>query len=289
MTPSRPTLRGPDGTTAVVAPDAGGRLASLRIAGRERLVTEPGEDPRLDWGCYLMAPWAGRLAEARLPIGDTAHQLVADHGRHAIHGVALDAAWTVEAVTATRTVLSAALDPVRWPPGGHVREDISLGPGQASLRATVTAGSEPMPASLGWHPWFARPNRGDMTLRCDAARVLLTDDEVIPDGTSQPVHGHLDLREGPPLEQRRIDDCFTDVREPVVLSWPDLRLTIRSDVTTYVIYTPERGASVEPQTAWPNAPALAAAGVPGTGLVHLEPGESLSLATELTWSVTPAA
>ena len=42
---------------------AGGRLASWVMAGCERLLVEPaaGIAPSLGWGCYLMAPFVGRV------------------------------------------------------------------------------------------------------------------------------------------------------------------------------------------------------------------------------------
>ena len=47
---------------AVVEP-AGSRVRSLVVDGRDLLVA-PGDDPLL-WGCYPMAPWAGRLDRGR--------------------------------------------------------------------------------------------------------------------------------------------------------------------------------------------------------------------------------
>jgi len=42
---------------------AGGRICSLVLRGRERILSLPaqGIEPSIAWGCYLMAPFAGRL------------------------------------------------------------------------------------------------------------------------------------------------------------------------------------------------------------------------------------
>ena len=50
---------GDDRLAVTVAPGQGARLASLVVAGHERLVTR-GDDP-LGWGAYPMVPFAGRL------------------------------------------------------------------------------------------------------------------------------------------------------------------------------------------------------------------------------------
>ncbi|HTC85066.1 MAG TPA: hypothetical protein VK656_00070, partial [Candidatus Acidoferrum sp.] len=55
-------------------------------------------------------------------------------------------------------------------------------------------------------------------------------------------------------------------------------------VGTYVIHTPPSGICIEPQTSWPDAPVLASRGIRGTGLVRLEPGDSLRSTTAWSWS-----
>ena len=52
-------------------------------------------------------------------------------------------------------------------------------------------------------------------------------------------------------------------------------------LTSVVVHTRAASFCVEPQTAWPNPVALEAAGVSGTGLVTLEPGERF--AASMTW------
>ena len=57
----------------VVDPGAGGRVASLEVAGLELLVSRI--DDVLRWGCYPMAPFTGRLAHGRLAWAGRVHQL----------------------------------------------------------------------------------------------------------------------------------------------------------------------------------------------------------------------
>ena len=113
---------------------------------------------------------------------------------------------------------------------------------------------EPMPASIGWHPWFRR-------------RLLAVGDAT-GEGASAPVELDLDAaavyeRDADGITTRRKvspppgpwDECFTDLRHPPVLRWPDvLELTLKSDARDWVVYTePENAICVEPQTAPPGA------------------------------------
>lgn len=281
------------GDQATIDLDAGGRVASLVAGGAERLVAAPPPSAdaaaqRTGWGCFLMAPWVGRLTRATLPDGT---RVPATHGHHALHGTAIDAAWilvdddaaAMQDREASHLRLACDLGDGGWPHGGAVTLDAHLSEGQLELTADVRAGKAPMPAALGWHPWFARPADGDLALELRAERVLTTDAELLPDGGTAPATGDLDLRGGPLLGERHVDHCYIDVAEPVVVRWPDLDLELSMGCQTYVVYTPAGAACVEPQSAWPDAPTLDANGHTETGLAHLGPGDTLTRTFTLRW------
>jgi aldose 1-epimerase len=140
-----------------------------------------------------------------------------------------------------------------------------------------------MPAALGWHPWFDR--RGlPVRLELDAASVLETSD-MIPTGRVLAAAGPLDLRGGPVLGDRRLDDAYLDARSPAVLEWPDLRLTLDFSPAPgpVVVYTPEHAVCVEPQTATPNALALPEAEAAAAGVRFLDAGETFEARLSLSW------
>ena len=247
-----------------------------------------------------MAPWAGRLADGRYRAEDgRLVQVPRTHGRHAIHGLVWDRPWTVADASQDRAVLTCDVPADLWPPGCSVRHAVRLSGDRLELVASVTAGlagsagsASPtrsaatgraaMPVALGWHPWFRRDlggsgARGEVALRVDAAEVLKTD-RLIPTGEKTPVLGRTDLRRGPRLGRRRLDHAYVAACSPAVLTWPDLELTIAWDPTpaTLVVHTPASSLCVEPQTAWPNAPAFEGAARKRSGLRMLRPGESLS-------------
>ena len=173
----------------VVDLDAGGRLASLRVAGAERLVTSapPGRLEPIMWGCYLMAPWAGRLGHGRVPLDGVDHRVPPTYlPDHPVHGLVLDRPWQVESADDASAALRCALPDDRPPFAGTVRQQIRLSADGLTLAAQVRAARR-MPAALGWHPWFRRPDHGDLVVRVDADEVLVTDEDLVPTGARAPV------------------------------------------------------------------------------------------------------
>lgn len=263
--------------------ERGGRLSSLRVGDEELLLTtDDPSDRSIRWGSFPMAPWAGRLRDGILDWEGRRYQLRQTLGRHAIHGVVWDRAWTVDLATSSEIELSCALEPAGWPLGGLVRQRIQLEPDGVRLVAEIVA-ERSMPAALGWHPWFRRRST-DARLRVDADEILVTRG-LIPTGQRTKVRGMTDLRRGPAMAGRRLDHAYVDVRSPAVVTWPDLELTIEFEppASVVVVHTPPRGFCVEPQTAWPDAFSSELRSVPGTGLTTLGPGETLRAAAHVRW------
>ena len=224
---------------AIVLPDAGGRLGSVVVAGHELLVNDNRDDP-VRWGCYPMAPWAGRIRLGRFAFGGRQHQLPLGAPPHALHGVALDRPWRVDGAT----TISIDLDE-RWPYPGRVRQEFALDEEGLDVTMTLEAG-EPMPATIGWHPWFRRvlvPGDPPVALRFVADEMLVRHEDGVPTGERTPP------TPGP------WDDAFTGVRDGPVLEWPGrLRLELTSSCAWWVVYSmPEHAVCVEPQSGPPDA------------------------------------
>ncbi len=263
------------GVRALIDPARGGRLASLSIDGRELLRSAPSpDDVSIRWGCFLMAPWPGRLADGRFRWRGRERRLPRTHGRHAIHGLGWARPWRVTERAETEAALELDLAAAGWPPGGVVRERFVLAPGSLRLEAAVLT-ELAAPAALGWHPWFLR--RGGARLRL-AAESVLEVEGMIPTGRALPIRGSLDLAVGPELGRRRLDTTYVGVRSPIDIAWPDLelRMSFGAEITAAVVYTPREVFCVEPQTAPPNALAKA-------GATLLQAGDSLESTVTLEW------
>ncbi|MBI5289067.1 MAG: hypothetical protein HY873_08850 [Chloroflexi bacterium] len=284
-----------DDARATIAPDVGGRLLQLEIhdgmawqplllapVDPEVLVDEP-----LAWGCYPMTPWPGRIADAHFAWQGRDYVLPANDGPHAIHGRGVFNEWRVAAESSTSCRMELDLAGP-WPFPAHAIHEIRLAPGEITLRQELRSTSDaPFPGGVGWHPWFRRDVRPghEPRIGLDGAQVYETAPDLIPNGRLVPVSGATDLRLGPVLGERRLDSCYRDIRGPIVLRWRDLELTIAStpNMGHAVVYTPERGFCVEPQTCAPDAFNLAARGIEDTGLAVVDPGTPLIAETIWHW------
>ena len=265
---------------------AGGRLRSLVLAGRERLLVEPaaGLEPSIGWGCFLMAPFIGRVFEGTVRWGGRTAKLPLNSGRQAIHGAVFDVPWEVAAQTPQSVTLACAFDPARWPFRGSMTQRVAIVSGRLTLEAEILA-QEPMPAAIGSHPWF-RSDGADLRVGVQSNSVLRLAPDLIPTGELLPVDGRTDLHARPGLAGLRLDDVFVSVTSPVVVDWPDLELTLAFEqpVRAVVVYSHPQAVCVEPATAWPDSIRLAAAGRNDTGLVSLAAGERLRASTSWSWT-----
>ncbi len=228
------------GCSATVDLVAGGRLASLVVGGHELLRTT-GTSP-FGWGSFPMVPYAGRVRDATLAFAGQRYSLPVGDPPHAMHGTVTDRRWQRVGEDAIATDLGPG-----WPFRGQVIQHFELATDHLRCRMELHA-EEPMPASIGWHPWFLRRLKGtpagsDLELDLDAGAMYRRDAAGI--ATTELIR--------PPAGPW--DDCFTDLRRPPTLRWPGvLGLTIESDCPAWVVFTfPTDALCVEPQTAPPDA------------------------------------
>ncbi|MEO7665080.1 MAG: aldose 1-epimerase [Candidatus Limnocylindrales bacterium] len=254
-------------------PRAGGRISSLEIGDDELLVTSSPEGP-VYWGCYPMAPWAGRIREGRFRFRGHDLELPLGAPPHAIHGIAYDRPWDV----VDGTTIALELGPP-WPFRGDLVQRFELTPDRLDLTLELRA-TEAMPAVLGWHPWFRR------TIGVAAVELAFRPDAMLTrDATGLPTGELVDPSAGP------WDDAFTGVRRPVRLTWPGrLALEIDSTCDWWVAYTERPDAvCIEPQSAPPDAVNLAGRAPRGIDLgpAVLEAGQVLR--HSMTWRWTRLA
>ena len=241
----------------IVSVRDGGRIRSLVVDDHELIVTE-GDGP-MRWGSYPMVPWAGRIRDGRFRFGGRDVQLPINLPPNAIHGTAFVRPWTVVGPD----TLAIDLGP-DWPFAGRVHQRFGLRPGGLDVELALEA-DEPMPGSIGWHPWFRRvltgtadrprPPSSPVELRFEADRMYVRDADGLPTGALTPPGPHP------------WDDCFTGVHAAPRLTWPGvLALEIRSSADHWVVYEPPEAVCVEPQTSPPDfttiAPVTVEPGVP---------------------------
>ena len=269
---------------AVVDPARGGMLRSVTIAGDELLVPPcdyAGPIPR--HGSFVLAPWVGEMAHGRLPFRGRTVVLPPNVGPHAVHGLVLDAPWTVVDVAGDAVTLRRDLA-APWPFGGWVTQRFELDGGGLTQRVTVHAGSEAMPGAFGWHPWFRLPDGGASRVTVDADHYLELRPDLLPTGKILPATGDLDLRGGRELDGRPLDMVLIGAGSPALLELPSRTVEISFDaaIDIVTVFTEPGFVCVEPWTSWPDAAAWAARGA-ATGLIDLDAGGAVSRWMRWSW------
>ncbi len=226
-----------------IAPHAGGRITQITHDGFDLLIPYgPDAAAPTAWGCYPMVPWAGRIRRGRFTFDDQPYQLVRNFEGHAIHGVGFEMAWAVTSHEPSTAELDLVLpSDERWPFGGRAWQRFEIVGDRVRLAMSVRAGQRPMPAAIGWHPWFVKPESVGFTPTAMYAR----DDDGIPTGEL------IDVRDG------ALDDCFLNT-QPVIVEFAGRRLRLTSDCDHWVVYDrPKHATCVEPQTGPPDSFTLA--------------------------------
>jgi aldose 1-epimerase len=245
----------------------GGRLASLIVRGIELLAPRQRDNDLLHWGCYPLAPWAGRVRNAMFPFDGRMVGLETDLPPHAIHGLGYRFPWTAAGPAHLQCDLSSL-----WDFGGRLDQRLVITFESLELSLTVTATTKRMPAMLGWHPCFRRrlaTGAPEVVLGFEPTGMWERDASDIPTGRI------IDVPKGP------WDDCFSGVAQAPVLTWPGQRsLRIESETPNWVIFDelPEI-VCVEPLTDAPD--------VFNRRPTVLEPGESTTLTMRLVWEPPP--
>ena len=261
-------LRSPDASIRI-DPALGGRLVSW-VVGDLELLGGRSDVPE-EYGCYPMAPWAGRVRDNHLRWAGAEHDLPATYCGWAMHGTVLAKCWDVVEVSDAHVALVTELGPT-WPWRGRAHLTWQLD--AASLRSTLAVSSDgpSFPAEVGWHPWFRRRlERGaELSWSMRATAMLERGPDHLPTGRTV----------SPPPAQGPFDDAFAVADGRVEIRWPGvLTVTCQSDVAWVVIYDElDDLVCIEPQSGPPD----------GLGRsTPVTPGSPRSASVSWTWATDP--
>ena len=288
---SRVTLKAGN-SVATLAPDVGGGISELILAGheillRERNVDADEADPR-NLGEFPMGPWVNRVANGRFAWQER-EICVADgpgHDPQGLHGIGWRRSWSISDRSDTEASLGITWNGgAGWPfPFGLTRRFV-LDPCRFKIEARLTnLGSQPMPFAIGFHPYF--PTRGAV-VRAKTSAAWITDGAGLPASVGlEDVAARF--QSGLFIADEPLDNCFVGWDGIVVIDWPTHTVTMRTEpALRYLqVYSPVNGGRfcVEPQSAIPDAfnrdPAT-------SGVCILPPGADFSVS--LLLNVTPNA
>jgi len=275
-----------------VLPGLGGcwSFGQIQVDGRWLDLVRPTPDEGLldpeATSSFPLLPWSNRIREGVLEWGGERFQLVRNGADgSAIHGAVRQLPWHVASHTENAIDLrfsSSEAVGVNWPWRFCAQQILTLVKDGLVVMMSVTNEDEvPFPAGLGQHPYFQRrlgsadavlTTDADAGYELEAGMALAAAGEVPP---------RADYRAGRPLGEDFVDDVLTDLGgTPASWRYPDLgvevSLIVDASYGHLVLYEPvgSEHFAVEPVTHVNDAFTLLARGVPGTGLVVVEPGET---------------
>ncbi len=299
-----------DAIAADVDHALGAGLASLRVrtpAGPWADVLRPAP-PRTTWfndlACYVLAPWSNRIRGGRFRFRGREVTLRPDWpDGTAIHGAVKDRPFRIldRAPMSARLRLESAEHAAinwPWPFACEVRYELRPGVLRADLRLHNRA-DEPVPAGLGFHPYFAA---GPAAFGPVSTAVLTGGrypcEHMLPTGPARADDLSRSLAAGLAPIGTPMDDAFAPPppgAPPARVAWagPDhtlvATLAASPDLGHRVIFSRGTLLCVEPVSMVNDGFNLADAGMQGTGVRVLAPGEHWDAWWELRVAWEPRA
>jgi aldose 1-epimerase len=278
-----------------LAPELGGTVCGFTYRGCHVLrPTLNGAHDPLEAAAFALVPYANRIAKGSFQFGGRAVRIAANAPgeTYPLHGQGWREPWDSRVLSDRQAVLSYMHDPDGWPWSYAVEQAFTLN--DRSLRIDLTLRNTcdaPMPAGLGWHPYF--PRRPGARLRAGVRGAWLVDEEGIP--TSHIADARLgDWSRGESIERNSaIDHCLTGWSGLAQIDLPAERLAVTiaaSDAMRWLhVYIPSGRDffCVEPVSHMPNAVNRAEPHAT-TGMTVLEPGASLAVWIEVGVREAPA-
>jgi len=174
---------------------------------------------------------------------------------HAIHGQGWQSVWQVESYNEHAATLSFDHPAADWPWHYRAWQTFELSANRLTVELQLqNLAPEPMPAGLGWHPFFPK---NDAQLTADVDLIWPSDDNMIP---QPPTHSATaqQLKTGCAVRALTLDNAFGAHSTTARLHWPaqarTLQLQASAELGHLVIYTPptENFFCVEPVSHAPN-------------------------------------
>ena len=282
----------------LVCPEIGGAIARFRWGGRD--ILRPVSDAAIaagevrQMGVFPLAPYSNRVARAQLLANGQAFALRPNFPGepHSLHGFGWQRPWRVAAQTEQRVVLALEHQPDDdWPFACRLVQRIVLEDRILRLQLTLTnTDSRPMPAGLGFHPFF--PIDDALHLQTGWQGMWQMGEDRLPtEHTAVPPRA--DFSSPRPVRGWVVDHCFTGWNRSAALQYARHTVLIEAgeSAPNIVCFVPGDGRpfiALEPVSNINNAHALAARGVPDTGLQILQPGASFEIAMSLSVEGNPA-
>lgn len=274
----------------VLDPARGGSIARFDWHGPDggiRELMRPSSGSSIfDVACFPLVPFSNRIAHGRFRSGGHEVSLASNfpgvEGAHPLHGFGWLTAWSLVEAGSDRAVIEHYHEAGEWPWAYRARQDFNVSADGLSLELSVTnLAADPMPAGLGFHPYFPRDEH--TVYHGMHAGEWITAPNGLPVELRH-AGGHIDWWHGAPVGSRVVDTVYEGRAGELTVIWPAQghRLVIEpsANLDRTVVYTPadEGYFCVEPVTHSTDA---VNRGRDGDGLILLAPGDTVRVSMHL--------
>ena len=233
-----------DDYALAINPEIGGSLSAFRWRGHDIMRSAVG-DGVLDSSCFPLVPFSNRIAGSRFEFGGRTVQLTPNHPtapqEPVLHGFGWTSHWDVVEKSDRHAIIGLEYREGPWPWQFRARAEYALD--ASGLRASLSIrnlADSPMPAGLGFHPYFPRtPQTVYRGLHHGEWQV---DEACLPLGLkrhSQP----RDWWGGQPVDTRIVDTVYAGREGHLDIIWPERKLVARispsDELDCTVIYVPQ--------------------------------------------------
>ncbi|MFZ2898025.1 MAG: hypothetical protein WA004_05355 [Saprospiraceae bacterium] len=180
------------GMSFAFVPARGACLTELVIGGVPLLdgYREASELDTLDWGkSAILAPFPNRLKDGKYRFEGKEYQFPVNEParNNALHGFVMDKPFEIveegDFSVALEYRYEGSFGYYPFPFLLRVTYSLSVADGFTAFFEMKNTGSSPMPAGLGWHPYFQLGDSADaLSLQLPAAEQVLVDERMIPTG-----------------------------------------------------------------------------------------------------------
>ncbi len=290
------------GEQRVVATEVGATLRAYTVTDVDVLDGFTVDELPTGGRGQVLAPWPNRLGDGRYTyegIGGLAALDEPERG-NAIHGLVRWLGWQGLSHTESTVALGCRLQPQPgYPWLLEVRVEYSLGVQGLTVTTEATNHSDTAaPFGLGFHPYLTvgTATVDSAQLLIHARQRLVTDDRLLPVGSTQVAGTEFDFAESHPIGSTKLDTAYSELdpdaddRIVAVVSTSngDREVSIWADAAYrhLVVFTGDtlepavrrKSIAIEPMTCPPDALRS------GIDLIHLEPGESW----HARWGIMPS-
>lgn len=268
---------------AIVDPKRGGSLAALDWEDIPILrASRPGS--MLDTACFPLVPFSNRIARGAFQFGGRAYKLAPNapqvDPRNPLHGYGWLSEWQVIEAEGNSAIIEHVHAKGAWPWSYRARQHFTLDDTGLSTQLEVrNLDKKPMPAGLGFHPYF--PRNADTVYLGQHRSEWQVDEECLPVSLIQSDRPR-DWWEGKPAGARCVDTAYMSRKGALSIKWPDkgigARVSPSDNLSVTVVYIPESKEffCVEPVSHETNA-----INHLGSGMAILQVGETLQAAMRI--------